>query len=280
MEACRAWRLAQVKTGDAYKLADRPHLLRPCGKFQDGTYIGVPKVSSERRDYIPMGFVSDGMIPGNQLYFVPTDSLYVFGVLVSRAHNAWMRVVAGRLKSDYRYGNTTVYNNLVWPDAAPAERERIEHSAQGILEARSHYPDASLATLYDPDLMPSELREAHRENDRAAAKTIIEASRLLKSGKVSVGLFPEGYTSKTCELLPFRNGAFKVAYRAEAPIAVCVINNTRSIPKELFWRRTEIKLNVLEVIPYENYKDMHTVELGDKIHDMMQTELKRLRGEN
>jgi len=71
-----------------------------------------------------------------------------------------------------------------------------------------------------------------------------------------------------------------VAYRAEAPIAVCVINNTRSIPKELFWRRTEIVLNVLEVIPYDSYKDMHTVELGDKIHDMMQTELKRLRGEN
>ena len=95
VESCRAWRLAQVKTGDAYKLADRPHLLRPCGKFQDGTYIGVPKVSSERRDYIPMSFVTDGMIPGNKLYFVPTDSRYVFGVLVSLAHNAWMRVVAG-----------------------------------------------------------------------------------------------------------------------------------------------------------------------------------------
>ena len=167
VESCRAWRLAQVKTGDAYKLADRPHLLHPCGKFQDGTYIGVPKVSSERRDYIPMGFVTDGMIPGDKLYFVPTDSLYIFGVLVSRAHNAWMRAVAGRLKSDYSYGNTTVYNNLVWPDAAPAERERIEQTAQGILEARSHYPDASLATLYDPDLMPAELRVAHRENDRA-----------------------------------------------------------------------------------------------------------------
>ena len=167
VESCRAWRLAQVKTGDAYKLADRPHLLRPCGKFQDGTYIGVPAVSSERRQYIPMGFVTDGMIPGNKLYFVPTDSRYVFGVLVSRVHNAWTWVVTGRLKSDYNYGNTTVYNNLVWPDAAPAERERIEQTAQGILEARSHYPDASLATLYDPDLMPAELRAAHRENDRA-----------------------------------------------------------------------------------------------------------------
>ena len=155
----------------------------------------------------------------------------------------------------------------------------------------SAFPSAELGFIGKKDIykdMPFIAKAMHRlyclpidrENDRAAAKTIIEASRLLKSGKVSVGLFPEGYTSKTCELLPFRNGAFKVAYRAEAPIAVCVINNTRSIPKELFWRRTEIKLNVLEIIPYEDYKDMHTVELGDKIHDMMQTELKRLRGEN
>lgn len=98
---------------------------------------------------------------------MPTDSRYIFGVLVSRVHNAWMRAIAGRLKSDYSYGNTTVYNNLVWPDATPAERERIGQSTQGILEARAHYPDASLAALYDPDLMPAELREAHRENDRA-----------------------------------------------------------------------------------------------------------------
>lgn len=194
--ACRAWRLAQVKTGDAYKLADRPHLLRPCGKFQDGTYIGVPPVSSERRDYIPMGFVKDGMIPGNQLYFVPTDSRYVFGVLVSRVHNAWMRVVAGRLKSDYRYGNTTVYNNLVWPDATPAQRERIEHTAQGILEARSLYPDASLATLYDPDLMPVELRAAHRENDRA-----VEAAYGLPADSDEAGIVSHLfalYATKTC----------------------------------------------------------------------------------
>ena len=104
---------------------------------------------------IKYGVGIDGMIPGNQLYFVPTDSRYIFGVLVSRTHNAWMRMVAGRLEMRYSYGNTTVYNNLVWPDAAPAERERIEQSAQGILEARSHYPDASLATLYDTGLMPA-----------------------------------------------------------------------------------------------------------------------------
>ena len=166
VEQARLMRLASSKAATRKK-AETPWLFDETRYRGEGTYIGVPHVSSERRDYIPMGFVADGMIPGDKLYFVPTDSRYVFGVLVSRAHNAWMRVVAGRLKSDYRYGNTTVYNNLVWPDAAPAERERIEQSAQGILEARSLYPDASLATLYDPDLMPAELRAAHRENDRA-----------------------------------------------------------------------------------------------------------------
>nr|WP_311497918.1 type IIL restriction-modification enzyme MmeI [uncultured Mobiluncus sp.] len=166
VEQVRLMRLASSKAATRKK-AETPWLFDEIRYRGEGTYIGVPHVSSERRDYIPMGFVADGMIPGDKLYFVPTDSRYVFGVLVLRAHNAWMRVVAGRLKSDYSYGNTTVYNNLVWPDAATAERERIEQSAQGILEARSLYPDASLATLYDPDLMPAELRAAHRENDRA-----------------------------------------------------------------------------------------------------------------
>lgn len=116
-----------------------------------------------------------------------------------------------------------------------------------------------------------------RENDRAAAKTIIEAARLLKSGKASIGLFPEGYTSKTCELLPFRNGSFKIGYRSEADIAVCAINNTRSIPRRMFLRRTVIELRVLDVIRYEDYKDITTHELGDKIHTEMETALSEMR---
>lgn len=154
VEQVRLMRLASAKAATRKK-AETPWLFDEIRYRGEGTYIGVPVVSSERRDYIPMGFVIDGMIPGNKLFFVPTDSRYIFGVMMSRLHNAWMRVVAGRLKSDYSYGNTTVYNNLVWPEATPAERERIEQSAQGILEACSLYPDASLATLYDPDLMPS-----------------------------------------------------------------------------------------------------------------------------
>lgn len=186
VEACRVWRLEQTPTGDAYKLADRPHLLRPTKKFRDGTYIGVPSVSSERRKYIPIGFVDDGMIPGNMLYFVPTDCLYVFGLLMSQFHNAWMRTVAGRLKSDYRNANTIVYNNFVWPGVAtPSDltvsvdqlvptdiRQEIEDCAQSILDARREYAGATLADLYDPnnDWLYPALTKAHQELDSAVER--------------------------------------------------------------------------------------------------------------
>lgn len=167
VNACRKWRSEQVETGDAYKLKETPHLLRPCNKFHDTTYIGVPTVSSQRRKYIPMGFVTNGMIPGNKLYFVSSDSLYVFGVLMSQFHNAWMRVVTGRLKSDYNYANTIVYNNFIWPDPTPDQRAAIEQCAQAVLDARANHPGKSLADLYDPDKTPGDLLSAHKALDRA-----------------------------------------------------------------------------------------------------------------
>ena len=152
----------------------------------------------------------------------------------------------------------------------------------------SAFPSAEIGFIGKKDIykdMPFIAKAMHRlyclpidrENDRAAAKTIIEAARLLKSGKASIGLFPEGYTSKTCELLPFRNGSFKIGYRSEADIAVCAINNTRSIPRRMFLRRTVIELRVLDVIRYEDYKDITTHELGDKIHTEMETALSEMR---
>ena len=169
VDSCYKWRCSQKPTGDAFKLRDTPHLLRPCGKFRDGIYIGVPKVTSGRRNYIPLGFVSNGMIPGDKLYFIPTNSLYIFGVLISQFHNAWMRVVAGRLKSDYSYGNTIVYNNFVWPNSAEHQRSYVERCAQAVLDARALYPDSTLADMYDPDneWMFPELAKAHRELDAA-----------------------------------------------------------------------------------------------------------------
>ena len=167
VDACRAWREAQVKTGDAYRYRTTPHLFKVCNYFHDVSYIGVPSVSSERREYVPMGFVANGMIPGNQLYFVESDSLYMFGVMQSRIHNAWMRVVAGRLESRYRYANTIVYNNFVWPEPTAEQHAAIEAAAQAVLDARANHPGASLATLYDPDKMPLDLREAHAALDAA-----------------------------------------------------------------------------------------------------------------
>lgn len=116
-----------------------------------------------------------------------------------------------------------------------------------------------------------------RENDREAAKTIIAASRILKEGKSSIGLFPEGYCSKDGELLPIRNGSLKIAYKAEAPIVVCVINNTRALPKRIFRRHTDIEFRVLSVIEYEQYKHMTTTELGNLIHDQMNEALNQIK---
>ena len=130
-------------------------------------FIGIPAVTSSRRKYVPFDFVTNGMIPGNQLYFVETESLYYFGILVSQFHNAWIRIVAGRLGDGYRYSNTIVYNNFVWPEETVEQKKIIEQTARNILNVRSSYPDKSLADLYDPDKMPADLLAAHKANDAA-----------------------------------------------------------------------------------------------------------------
>lgn len=132
-------------------------------------YLLVPRVSSERRKYVPIGFIDASVIASDAVQIVPDASLYHFGLLTSFIHNAWMRAVAGRLKSDYRYSNTIVYNNFPWPEPTDAQRAKIEETAQAILDARALYPDASLADLYDEVTMPPELRTAHVRNDQAVA---------------------------------------------------------------------------------------------------------------
>ena len=114
-----------------------------------------------------MGFLSHEIIAGSKLHIIPGATIYHFGILESNVHNAWMRLVAGRLKSDYSYSSTIVYNTFPWPTPTDAQRAKIEQTAQGILDARALYPESSLADLYDEVLMPKELREAHRKNDRA-----------------------------------------------------------------------------------------------------------------
>ena len=129
-------------------------------------YVAIPKVSSERRRYIPMDYVSSDVISGDKLFMMPNASLYHFGVLNSNVHMAWMRAVGGRLKSDYSYSNTIVYNNFPWPTSTDQQKEKIEQTARKILDARELYPDSSLADLYDPLTMPPELLKAHTENNK------------------------------------------------------------------------------------------------------------------
>ena len=164
IELCRNDRLASPDAGRR-KLAEIPHLFRET--LNPDYYIAVPKVSSEKRRYIPMGFLGESIIPTDLLFIIPDATLYHFGVLESNVHMAWMRAVCGRLKSDYRYSKDIVYNNFPWPNPTDDQRTKIEQTAQAILDARALYPDSSLADLYDEITMPVELRRAHQENDRA-----------------------------------------------------------------------------------------------------------------
>lgn len=132
----------------------------------DTEMLAIPKVSSENRRYIPISYISPDIIVNGSALIIPNASLYHFGVLISNVHNAWMRVVAGRMKSDYQYSNKIVYNNFPWPTPTEEQKAKIERTAQAILDARALYPDSSLADLYDEVTMPPELRKAHQENDK------------------------------------------------------------------------------------------------------------------
>ena len=165
MANIRDFRLKSTKHA-TQQLADSPTLfgeIRPC----TSKYIASPIVSSERRWYIPIDYLTPDIIAGNKLFQMPNASFYHFGVLTSSVHMAWMRAVCGRLKSDYSYSNTIVYNNFPWCTPTDEQKAAIEQTAQGILDARSRFPDSSLADLYDEAAMPPALRRAHRANDKA-----------------------------------------------------------------------------------------------------------------
>ena len=165
LNAVREMRLAS-SAAPTRALADKPYLFFSTPQT-DNNYLCIPEVSSERRRYIPIGFMDKSVIASNKLLIVPNANLYHFGVLTSNVHMAWTRVVCGRLKSDYQYSGAVVYNNFPWPNPTPEQKAKIEQTAQAILAARALYPDASFADLYDELTMPPELRKAHQANDRA-----------------------------------------------------------------------------------------------------------------
>lgn len=154
------------KSEQTRRAADTPTLFYRNNDLKTD-YIALPKVSSEKRKYIPIDYLSKNIIPGDKLFVSEDAEIYHFGVITSNVHMAWMRLVAGRLEMRYSYSNTIVYNTFPWPNPTIEQKERIEKTSQMILDARNLYPDSSLADLYDDLIMPPELRKAHQENDKA-----------------------------------------------------------------------------------------------------------------
>ena len=159
---------ADSPTASVRRDAETPMLFTQI-RQPDTNYLAVPEVSSENRRYIPIAFLTPNIIGSNKLYMVPDATMYMFGILISNVHMAWMRAVAGRLEMRYSY-SPAVYNNFPWPTPTDEQKAKIEQTAQAILDARDLYPDASLADLYDPATMPPELVKAHQENDKAVMR--------------------------------------------------------------------------------------------------------------
>ena len=165
IKAVREYRLESQKAATRRK-ADTPALFDEPIECKTN-YIAIPVVTSGLRKYIPIDWLSPEIIPGNKLFTIENASLYHFGILTSRVHMGWMRRVCGRMRSDYSYSNTIVYNCFAWPSPTPKQKARIESTAQEILDARAAFPSTSFADLYNDMIMPLELKKAHERNDEA-----------------------------------------------------------------------------------------------------------------
>lgn len=166
VDAVREYRLSSKREATK-KLANYPYLFGEIRQPKNN-YVLIPRHSSENRIYIPFAFFSKESIASDSCITLPDATLYHFGILTSQMHMAWVRAVCGRIKSDYRYSNNIVYNNFPWAmNVSEKQKERVEKSAQAVLDARKEYPDSSLADLYDPSAMPKNLVDAHRALDKA-----------------------------------------------------------------------------------------------------------------
>lgn len=162
-------RALRIKAGHpaALKMAKKPHIFMQVSQPKSGDYILIPHVSSERRSYIPIGLLDSSVISTDGNFIIPNGTLYEFAILTSLMHNDWMRLVAGRLKSDYRYSAKIVYNTFPWPDSSDVQRKYLIELAKTVLLTRENYPASTLAELYDPLKMPEDLLEAHQALDKA-----------------------------------------------------------------------------------------------------------------
>jgi hypothetical protein len=147
-------------------LAETPTLFHVT-VIPDSPFLVIPEVSSERRNYVPIGWLEPPTIPSNLVRVLENATLFDFALITSRMHMAWLRNIGGRLKSDYRYSIGIVYNTFPWPEANDKAKDKLRTLAQAVLDARAAHPDSTLADLYDPDVMPPDLRRAHRALDEA-----------------------------------------------------------------------------------------------------------------
>lgn len=166
IQAVKEFRLSS-KAKEIHKFAETPTLFAQQTQPVGEPFVIVPIVSSSRRRYIPMGYVDGNTIVNNRVFLIPNADLFMFGILNSNVHNAWMRKVAVRLKDDYSYSKDLVYNTFPIPELTEEHKLKIAETAQAILDARGLYPNSSLADLYDPLTMPQELKKAHIQNDKA-----------------------------------------------------------------------------------------------------------------
>lgn len=172
LKVCNLVREHRLKSSnkDTQKMAETPHLFWHTSQPTSGNYILIPRVSSERRKYVPIGFFDHTIISSDANQIIPNGTLYDFAILTSLIHNDWMRLVAGRLKSDYRYSGTVVYNTFPFPDTSDEQKKFIETLAEEVLLARADNIGKTLAELYDPDKMPKDLKQAHANLDDAVDK--------------------------------------------------------------------------------------------------------------
>jgi len=162
----KEFRLASTK-GATIKDAEKPHLFSE-PRYTNIYSLIIPSVFSENRKYIPIGYLDKDTVVSNAALFIPNATLYNFGILTSAMHMAWVKTTCGRLKSDFRYSNTIVYNNYPFPSSpSEAQTEAIERAAQKVLDVRASFEGSSLADLYDPLTMPPALQKAHADLDKA-----------------------------------------------------------------------------------------------------------------
>ena len=169
VEACRVFREQSVKTGAAYNCKNTPWQFGQFAISDPVAALVIPRVSSERRTYVPMAFVNDDTIVGDSAFLIPNATHYHFGILTSRIHMCWMRLTAGKLKTDYRYSRDLTYNTFVWPTTTSEQQAKITDLAEKILLKRKPYM-TSLADLYNPETMPDDLKQAHEDLDLAVER--------------------------------------------------------------------------------------------------------------